>query len=135
LAEGAAVMLLLDTQTFVWLASDLSELSGNARKVIAAERDSLFISGITGLEIGLAAKRKRLVLPVAPDAFVQKAMLQHGIRQIAVSAEIGCQAALLPDIHSDPFDRIIIATAVRHGMQLISKDRTIPQYPDVDVVW
>jgi PIN domain nuclease of toxin-antitoxin system len=128
-------MLLLDTHTFVWLASDLDQLSGPACEAIEEEAGSLFISGITGLEIGLAAKRKRLDLPVEPAVFLQRAMLQHGIRQVPVTAEIGCQAATLPDLHNDPFDRIIIATAIRHGMRIVSRDRIIAKYSGVITLW
>jgi PIN domain nuclease of toxin-antitoxin system len=41
----------------------------------------------------------------------------------------------LPDIHNDPFDRILIAEALERGMILVSKDKTIARYPDVRVVW
>ena len=128
-------MLLLDTHALVWLASDLDRLSDAARETIQEECDALFISGITGLEIALAAKRRRLILPVDPDVFIRKAMLQHGVRQIAVTTEIGCHAASLPDLHNDPFDRIILATAICHGMRIISKDSILPGYPGVEVVW
>jgi PIN domain nuclease of toxin-antitoxin system len=47
-----------------------------------------------------------------------------------------CLAAFrLPDIHNDPFDRILIAEALERGMILVSKDKTIARYPDVRVVW
>ena len=44
-------MLLLDTHAFIWLASDTSKLSDAAKDIIHKESESLFISGITGLEI------------------------------------------------------------------------------------
>ena len=128
-------MLLLDTHTFVWLASDLDKLADAAQEAIDMEADSLFISGITGLEIALAAKRQRLILPTEPTEFIHKAMLQHDVRQIPVTVEIGCQAAALPDEHNDPFDRIIIATARHHGMTIISKDSMFAHYPEITVVW
>jgi len=40
-----------------------------------------------------------------------------------------------PDIHNDPFDRILIATAQLIGMPLVSKDQSIARYPDIEVVW
>ncbi|NQU39890.1 MAG: type II toxin-antitoxin system VapC family toxin [Lentisphaerae bacterium] len=128
-------MLLLDTHVFVWLASDARELSNRAKQAIEEECDSLFISGITGLEIALAAKRGRLILPVDAEMFIRRAVLQHGVRQIPVTAEIGCLAAALPDKHNDPFDRLIIASATRHGMKVVSKDGTFPKYPAIEVIW
>jgi len=128
-------MLLLDTHAFVWLASDTSRLSGTAKEIIQTECESLFVSGISGLEIALAAKRNRLILPVEPDVFIRKATVQHGVRHIPVTSEIGCLSASLPDIHDDPFDRLIIATAMFHGMSILSEDTTFQQYPDIDVIW
>jgi dihydroorotase-like cyclic amidohydrolase len=63
------------------------------------------------LEIALAVKRGRLELPTDPEAFVRRGLTQHGVQELPVTAAIGCRAAGLPDIHNDPFDRIIIATA------------------------
>lgn len=128
-------MLLLDTHAFVWLASDTNKLSDAAKAAIQKESGSLFISGITGLEITLASKRNRLILPVDPNIFIRKAMLQHGIRQIPVTVEIGSISFSLPDIHNDPFDRIIIATAQFHESSIVSKDSIIQQYPGIEVIW
>jgi len=128
-------MLLLDTHSFIWLASDTEKLSGKAREVIREESDALFLSGISGLEIALAVKRQRLELPTTPATFLKKALLHHGIRQIPVTAGIGCNSANLPDIHNDPFDRIIIATAQLYGMRVLSKDTVFARYPDIEVVW
>ena len=128
-------MLLLDTHAFVWLASDLRKLPKAARAALREHADALSLSGVSGLEIALAVKRRRLQLPVAPETFMLRALEQHGIEEIPVSAVIGCRAARLPDIHNDPFDRIIIATAQCHGAKILSKDGMIARYPDTDVVW
>jgi PIN domain nuclease of toxin-antitoxin system len=128
-------MLLLDTHAFIWLASDLRKLPKNAKAALREHAGSLFLSGISGLEIALAAKRGRLDLPTDPESFTLRALEQHGIEEIAVSAVIGCRAARLPDIHNDPFDRIIVATAQFHRMKILSKDAVLPDYPDVDVIW
>ena len=128
-------MLLLDTHAFIWLASDLTKLPRAAKNIILNYRGSIIVSGITGLEIALAVKRKRLMLPVAPEQFIVRALEQHGIREIQVSATIGCRAAALPDFHNDPFDRIIIATAQLQRAKILSKDSMIRRYEDIEVVW
>jgi PIN domain nuclease of toxin-antitoxin system len=135
LAGGVALMLLLDTHAMVWLASDLTKLPRTARDTIRAHAGELLISGISGLEIALAVKRRRLKLPVSPDEFMVVSLKQHGIREIPVSATLGCLAARLPDIHNDPFDRIIIATAQQHRAKILSKDTLMARYPDLEVVW
>jgi PIN domain nuclease of toxin-antitoxin system len=44
-------------------------------------------------------------------------------------------AAALPDIHNDPFDRILASTALIHGLELLSKDTVLPRYPGLSVIW
>jgi len=128
-------MLLLDTHAFVWLASDQRKLTKTAKDALREHAGALLLSGISGLEIALAVKRGRLELPMDPETFTLRALEQHGIEQIPVSAVIGCRAAHLPDIHNDPFDRIIIATAQYHRAGILSKDSTIARYPDIEVIW
>lgn len=128
-------MLLLDTHAFVWLASDLSKLPKTARVAIRDHAGELMLSGISGLEIALAVKRGRLELPGRPDEFVERALKYHGIREIPVSAALGCLAAQLPDIHNDPFDRIIIATAQQQRAKILTKDALIARYPGLEIIW
>ncbi len=62
-------------------------------------------------------------------------MEHHGINEIPVSWRIGYRATELPDIHNDPFDRLIIATAQNRGLRIVTKDEIFPQYPEASVVW
>ncbi|MBN1671759.1 MAG: type II toxin-antitoxin system VapC family toxin [Kiritimatiellae bacterium] len=128
-------MLLLDTHAFVWLASDLKKLPARARQAVRANAGALFLSSISGLEIGILVKRERLTLPVAPDLFIGRALEQHAVQELPVTWEAAYASSRLPDIHNDPFDRIIVATAHIHDMPILSKDRAIRQYPGTTVVW
>ena len=93
------------------------------------------VSSISGLEIALAVKRGRLILPAPPETFIARALEQHAIQEIQVSSVIGCRSSTLPDHHNDPFDRIIIATALIHRAKILSKDEMIRLYRDIEVVW
>lgn len=128
-------MLLLDTHALVWLASDQQLLSRRAKAVLRKAAGGLFTSAISSLEIALLAKRGRLELPLPPGPFIETSLRQHGITEIPVDTPIAVAAAALPDIHNDPFDRILVATAVARGLDLLSKDVTLPRYPGVKVVW
>jgi len=64
-------MLLMDTHAFVWLASNIRKLPGKVRQAIREEAGALFVSGISGLEMALAAKRGRLDLPTEAPAFIR----------------------------------------------------------------
>lgn len=128
-------MLLFDTHALVWLASTPKNLSDRARHAIRQHSDELYLSSISALEIAILAKRNRLSLPVAVEEFVDRALRQHGIHEIPLDRQIAIASTRLPDIHNDPFDRVIIATAQLNGMSILSKDQIIPQYPEVKVVW
>jgi|694.fasta_scaffold57239_2 PIN domain nuclease of toxin-antitoxin system len=128
-------MLLLDTHALVWLASDQTQLTDLGKTLIQRASGRLFLSAISSLEIALLVKRNRLELPLPPQQFVADSIRQHGITEIPVDSTIAMAAAALPDIHSDPFDRILAATALLHGLQLLSKDSVLRQYPGVTVVW
>jgi PIN domain nuclease of toxin-antitoxin system len=52
-----------------------------------------------------------------------------------VTAEVAMAAVALPDIHNDPFDRILIAEALERKCLVVTKDAVIPKYPRVSVVW
>jgi PIN domain nuclease of toxin-antitoxin system len=128
-------MLLFDTHAFVWLASDPKELSLPAKRAIQDNADSLYISSISALEIAILVKRNRLVLPLEPAEFIDRALKQHRIHEIPVDRSIAIASTVLPDVHNDPFDRIIIATARLNGMSIVSRDRLLRSYPEVEIIW
>jgi PIN domain nuclease of toxin-antitoxin system len=128
-------MVLLDTHVFVWLVSDPGKLSKAARDLLAAPRQSAAISLVTAWEIALLCKRGRLQLPLGADAFIDHAVRHHRLMELPLSRELILRAVELPDLHNDPFDRILVATARTHQATLISKDRKIAQYPGIEVIW
>jgi predicted nucleic acid-binding protein len=73
--------------------------------------------------------------PGSVEAFFEEALGTAGIQLLPLTPKIAAQAAALPDLHRDPMDRVIIATAIGHGAELISKDDQIAKYPGVVVLW
>ena len=128
-------MTLLDTHVFVWLASDQGALSPAAHAAIKKDRDSLFISVVTAWEVALLQKKGRLFLPLPPEEFIQRALRHHGVQELQLQREIAMAAVALPDIHNDPFDRILVAEALHHKCRIITKDEKIPLYPGVKAIW
>jgi PIN domain nuclease of toxin-antitoxin system len=128
-------MLLLDTHALVWLASDPKKLSAPAKRAIRQHADQLYVSSISALEIAILVKRNRLSLPIPPEEYIGRALTQHGIRELPVDYRVAVASADLPDIHLDPFDRMIIATAQLNRMTILSMDRIISKYPGVKVIW
>ncbi|MGH7737944.1 MAG: type II toxin-antitoxin system VapC family toxin [Candidatus Tyrphobacter sp.] len=124
-------MILLDTCAAVWMASAQPTFLKRAQSAIvgAAAKGELFISSISAWEIATLARRDRLVLRVSPTAFVNQLFAHPSIAEVPVDKEIALLAGSLPgEFHGDPADRLIVATAISHGMQLMTRDRRILAY-------
>jgi PIN domain nuclease of toxin-antitoxin system len=126
--------LLLDTHAFVWLASDQSKLPEAAKEAIASS-DAVYLSSATPWEIGLLVKRGRLELPLHTSEYVSSAMEQHITDEIPIDRHLAIRATELPEIHNDPFDRVLVATAIGHDLVLVTRDEVIPTYPEVRTLW
>ena len=128
-------MILLDTHVLVWLASDPGQLSKAAVHAIKQEPKALHVSVVSAWEIALLVKRGRLELPLPPGEFVSRAIRHHGLVELPLERRVAERAVALPDIHNDPFDRILAAECLERGGKLISRDATLPRYPRLRVVW
>jgi PIN domain nuclease of toxin-antitoxin system len=126
--------LLLDTHAFVWLASDLTKLPKAAKEAIA-NSECLSISSATPWEIGLLVKRGRLELPLSTAEYVERAIARHITDEIPIDRGIAIASTELQPIHNDPFDRILIATAIAQDLVLLTCDEVIPKYPKVKTLW
>lgn len=127
--------LLLDTCTFLWLGLDLSRLSEHAKTAIQTHEDDLFVASISALEVSALSRKKRLALPTTTEEWFRKALKQHGVQQVPLNFQIASKSDCLPEIHRDPVDRILVATAQEYRMTLVTPDRYIRQYPEVECLW
>ncbi len=126
--------LLLDTATFIWLAEDHSKLSATARSLIADASNEVFLSAASAWEIAVKHDLGRLDLRVPPDEYVWQQRQLHRIESLSIDEAAALQLAKLPDVHRDPFDRILISQAILGGMVIVTPDRLIRMYP-VRTVW
>jgi PIN domain nuclease of toxin-antitoxin system len=128
-------MILLDTCVLLWLAADTTAISARATALIRGSPNAVFVSAISAFEVGQKAAAGKLTLPQPVDAWFAGMAQWHGLQEIPVSGVIAARATLLAAIHRDPFDRLLIATAREHRLQLLTPDPTIARYPGVDVRW
>jgi len=126
--------LLLDTCTFLWIAGGAKELSARAREAFADPANEVFLSAASAWEIAVKHRLGKLPLPQAPDEFVPAQRAAHGIEPLAVGEESALHVAKLPDLHRDPFDRMLVAQALVGGLVLVTPDDPIRQYP-VRTLW
>lgn len=116
--------LLLDTHTFLWWVSDWDEIDEKTRSAISDPGNRVFVSAVSGWEIGIKKARGRLVAPDNLSAVVEEKHLEH----LALTFEHAERAAALPMHHRDPFDRMLVAQAQAEGLVLVTRDRCIPLY-------
>ncbi len=128
-------MILLDTHTLVWLASDTGQLSPAAKDALLAHPASLHVSVVSAWEISILVKRGRLILPFPPEEYLTRAMAQHRLIELPLTRRVAQASVLLPDLHNDPFDRILIAECHERSLSIITRDAMIPRYPGLQVIW
>jgi PIN domain nuclease of toxin-antitoxin system len=121
--------LILDTHVWVWAAEGLTaNLGAEAIRGIeeAARVSALAVSAISVWELAMLVKRRRLTLASAVSTWIEASLRPPGARIIPVGAAIALDSTQLPDFdhHRDPADRIIIATARRHGT-LVTCDESV----------
>jgi len=128
-------MILLDTCTLLWLAADQSRLTRNGKTLLRANADALWISAISAFELAVKHSKGKLSLPLPPCEWYSQALAFHGVKEIPVTGEIAATSVALPERHSDPYDRIIIATAQEQGMIILTPDHLIAQYEEARTAW
>ena len=125
-------MIIIDTHVWIWLVSDPEKLSKKAISAIEYSK-TIGICPISCWEISTKVTNGKLSLDRNIDVWVQQALARPRIKLIAISSEIAVLAGKLGNmgLHGDPADRLIVATAIHHGADLISKDRAIRLFPKV----
>ena len=121
--------LLLDTCSFIWLTTDAPELSSRARELFVDPANDVFLSSVSVWEIAVKNALGRLPLPGSPDVFVPLQRTQHGIESLPLDEESCLHLLRLPQVHQDPFDRMLICQAIVHGMAILTPDPLVAQYP------
>ena len=126
--------LLLDTVTFIWLAEDHANLSGLARRSIANPANEVYLSAASAWETSIKYSLRRLNLRVPPEEYVPEQRRLHRVEPLPISEASALQVGKLPNLHRDPFDRLIVAQAIVESLAIATPDSLIEMYP-VAVVW
>jgi PIN domain nuclease of toxin-antitoxin system len=116
-------VILLDTHAAVWLASDEPVLGQKSCSIALAARaeNQLAISAISFWEIALLVAKDRLEMRRRP-AELRAELLDTGVIELALTGDIALLAVELKNLHADPADRFIVATAIMHNATLITAD-------------
>lgn len=125
---------LLDTHTFLWMASDPERLGPAARSRIEERSSELFLSVASVWEMAIKSSLGKLELPAALPSFLEEQLAATRTQVLDVRAEHAVRVEDLPWQHRDPFDRLLVAQARFEGLPLLSRDPTFDGYP-VERVW
>lgn len=123
--------LLLDTHVLVWLLAGSERLGPAARKRIqqASEADQLQLSAISPWELAMLVSKGRLALDRDVGDWLCDALTLSAIRVAPLSPDVAVASTRLPgDLHGDPADRIIVATARQLGATLVTADAALLAY-------
>ena len=121
---------LADTQALLWWLADDARLSGPARELIAAGEAPVHFSAASVWEAEIKAASGKLA---APDELLE-ALEADGFVELAITSRHAREAARLPLLHRDPFDRMIAAQALLERLTVITSDATIAEY-GAAVLW
>jgi PIN domain nuclease of toxin-antitoxin system len=120
--------VLLDTCALTALANGPLPAASSRAFGLAAQA---FISPVSAWEAAIKHKAGKLPLPKPPHAWFRSLCALYHLTELPLDAALLCAAADLPLIHRDPFDRVLIATAQRRQLTLLTSDQIIPTYPGV----
>ena len=124
--------LLMDTHCWLWIEGGLTERFshiGLAALRRAAMEGRLLLSVISIWEVALLEAKARISLQMECSAWVRNALANPGLTLAPLTPEIAIQSTRLPgNLHGDPADRLIVATARAHGATLLTKDTKLLSY-------
>jgi len=131
-------MIVIDTHVLIWWINNPEKLSKKAAQLIDREKkkDLILISSISVWEIYLLIKKNKLNLLMDTDSWLDTIESLPFIQFIPIDNKIAAKSVILPgEFHSDPADRLIVATARERGLPLVTSDERIREYSYVETIW
>ncbi|MDQ0321324.1 PIN domain nuclease of toxin-antitoxin system [Pararhizobium capsulatum DSM 1112] len=124
-------MILVDTHVLVWAVHDDPRLGKKARAIIdeSTRGSRILVSAITPWEIAMLSEKGRIALGDDVGRWIDRVLALPGIGLAAIEPQIAVASVRLPgEFHTDPADRIIVATARFHQVPLMTADQAILNY-------
>jgi PIN domain nuclease of toxin-antitoxin system len=126
--------ILLDTQIFLWALAEPKRLGEKTKSLLRSRENQLYFSAASSWEISIKAGLGKLPLPEPPDKYISSRIANLKISPLDVKHYHTFIVYQLPLHHRDPFDRILIATAIAENIYLMSTDERFRLY-DVNLIW
>lgn len=120
--------LLLDTHILLWAAAEPQRLPGPALELLENPANPLYFSAPSIWGVVIKNGLGRADFHVDPH-LLRRSLLANGYLELPISSQHTLAVSHLPDIHKDPFDRILIAQAESEGFLLFTSDELVAKYP------
>ena len=120
--------LLLDTHLLLWAAGEPDRLSVRARSLMEDQDNALVFSAASLWEITIKAGLGRADFQIDPH-LLRRGLIENGYEELPVTGQHAIAVGQLPDVHRDPFDRILVAQATVEGLLLLTHDPLVQAYP------
>ncbi len=125
--------MLLDTHVVQWWSAEPERLSARASKLLT-EAGELAVAAITWYELAWLARNGRIDVRIPVRSWLDQLAAQ--VRTIAITPAVADTAAALPSTFpGDRADRLIYATAVEHGLKLVTKDQRLRKHSRAVTLW
>ena len=120
--------LLLDTHTFLWYITADPKLPATFRATIQDPANAVYLSVVSVWEAVIKYQIGKLPLPGPPAYYLPQQRDAHGISPLPVDEGAMLPLARLPLLHRDPFDRLLVAQALQHGLTVATVDPDVSSY-------
>lgn len=127
--------LLLDTHVWIWLSLEKNKSLSEKSKKAMNSSDHKWISAISCWELAKLVEKKRIRFSIPSLAWIRRSLNEFNIRIADLSPEIAVESTVLRGLNRDPADQIIVATSRILGMPLVTADKQILEFPEVDTIW
>lgn len=121
--------ILLDTHVFLWFVAGSRKLPAKLRHAIRDPANEVFLSVVSVWEASIKHATGKLPLPDAPEIYLPTQRQKHRLESLPIDEGSVVELARLSHLHRDPFDRMLVAQAIQHGLSLATVDPILKQYP------
>jgi PIN domain nuclease of toxin-antitoxin system len=117
--------LLLDTQVLLWCLGNPERLSRKARRRIESASEVVFVSVVSAWEISIKRGLGKLDAPEDLDA----QLIDKRFKELTLRLQHVNVLGELPNLHRDPFDRMLVAQAKSDDLVFVTADDLLRNYP------
>ncbi len=120
--------ILLDTHYWLWMATGDRRVSPAMREALESRRNDVFVSAASIWETAIKYRLGKLALPLPPHVYAPTMLARAGFQSLAITTAHAAAVAALPDLHRDPFDRLLVAQALAEDLTLATADPVVRSY-------